>query len=135
MKFLRFSIAAALVLASQVAPASAYSTASPYVKIVPFSPRVAVAGAPARCNAPAAIDGDAYFEMPTIAAVEGVSGLAQVKIDLTSAGNLASAQMFSSSGNRWLDRAALLSARLTRFTAETVSCERVAGSYLYEVEF
>jgi hypothetical protein len=89
----------------------------------------------ADCDAPAAIDGTPFFQMPAIAAEEGVSGVAQVKIDLTSAGYLAAEQLFATSGNRWLDRAALLSAKMTHYTAESVNCQHVAGSYLYEVEF
>lgn len=114
----------------------AFSTASPYIQIVPIGPaHVGVATHKAGCDAPAAINGSAFFEMPSIAAEQGVSGIAEVKIDLTSAGSLAESRLFASSGNHWLDEAALLSARMTRYTSETVNCEHVAGSYLYEVEF
>jgi TonB family protein len=114
----------------------AFSTATPYIHIVPLGPaHVGVATHKAGCDVPAAINGTPFFEMPSIAAEQGVSGLAEVKIDLTSAGSLAASKIFASSGNRWLDEAALLSARLTSYTSETVNCEHVAGSYLYEVEF
>ncbi len=92
-------------------------------------------GGGAGCNADAAVSGSPYFEMPQIASEMGASGIAQVKIDLTSSGSLAAAQIFSSSGNFWLDDAALRSARLTQYTSQTINCEHVAGSYLYEVDF
>jgi TonB family protein len=126
----------AIALAGQVSPASALTTATPSITLVPLSaPHVAVVEGRPGCDAPAAVDGNPFFEMPTIAADMGISGTSQVKIDLTSDGKLAAAQLFESSGNRWLDQAALRSAKMTRYTSETVSCEHVAGSYLYEVQF
>ncbi|HLI96582.1 MAG TPA: TonB family protein [Candidatus Baltobacteraceae bacterium] len=96
---------------------------------------VAIAGASHGCTAPASVDGTPYWRMPTIAEDEGASGIAQVKIDLTAAGDLAGATIFSSSGNPVLDQAALESARMTRFTSEVANCKHVGGSYLYQVEF
>lgn len=133
MKFV-LSLAAMLGLAT-FAPALAATTGSPSITLVPFTAtHVAVLTRPG-CDAPASVAGTPFFEMPTIAAEQGIGGLAQVKIDLTAGGNLSGAALFASSGDRWLDEAALLSARLTRFTAETVNCKHVAGSYLYNVEF
>jgi TonB family protein len=126
--------AAALGLLAQ-ATASAYTT-HPSISIVPLSSsHVAVSNSRPGCDVAAGVDGAPYFEMPTIAADEGLHGMAQVKIDLTSDGSLAQEALYSSSGNHWLDNAALKSARLTKFTPETIGCERVAGSYLYDVEF
>jgi TonB family protein len=119
------------------ATASAYTTARPAVSLVPLSPvHVAVSAEhTAGCNVAAGVDGSPYFEMPEIASDMDEHGTAKVKIDLTSDGNLAQEELYSSSGSRWLDRAAMRSARLTKFTPEIVGCQRVAGSYLYEVEF
>ena len=86
-------------------------------------------------NMPAQVAGDAFFQMPTIAAEQGVAGSATVKIALNANGSLLSHEIFASSGNAWLDRAALQSARMTRFSAETRDCERVGGTYLYAVQF
>lgn len=120
----------------QLAVILAFSTAHPSIQLVQLSPAgVAVVGAPSKCDTPAAIDGTPFFEMPQIAAEQDVSGQASVKIDITSGGALANEKLYSTSGNRWLDEAALLSARLTRYVPEMVNCEHVAGSYLYEVEF
>jgi TonB family protein len=136
MKFLRFAIAAVFIVASQAAQAPAFSTATPYVKLSPLSPsRVAVAGAPSSCDRDAAVDGVPYLVVPEIAAQQGVGGTAQVKIDLTSAGKVAAESLFTGSGNKWLDNAALVSAKLTQFTPEVRDCQPIAGSYLYEVRF
>lgn len=130
-----YAAAAALALASQTLPALASNT-YPTVKLIALSPaQVAVVTSRPGCSASAGVNGTPYFEMPTIAHEMGVSGIAQVKIDLTSAGNLAGEQIFSTSGNRWLDAAALQSARMTQFTPEISNCVHVAGSYLYEVDF
>ncbi len=95
----------------------------------------AIAAPPEGCDVPATVDGQAYFEMPTVAAEEGASGTTQIRLDLTASGTVANAQLFSSSGNAWLDAAALRSAHLTRFTAEVAHCTPVSGSYLYDVNF
>ncbi len=135
MKCPLYAAAAFLALASQTIPAFA-STTTPTVKLVAFSPaQVGVLSSRPGCTASAGINGAPYFEMPTIAQEMGLSGIAQVKIDLTSAGNLLGAQIFDTSGNRWLDAAALKSARMTRFTPEISNCVHVAGSYLYQVDF
>ncbi len=136
MKRSLFAAAALLALASQTLPAFAFNTYQPTVKLIALSPaQVAVISSRPGCTASAGINGTPYFEMPTIAQEMGLSGIAQVKIDLSSSGNLAASQLFSSSGSRWLDAAALQSARMTRFTPETSNCVHVAGSYLYQVEF
>jgi TonB family protein len=135
MTKLHLAAAAALLLAAQASPAFAFSTVS-HVKLIALAPTaVSIVGSPEQCNVPARIDGSAYFEYPLIAQEQGVGGTTQLKIDITSNGALADEQIFSSSRNYWLDSAALRSARLTRFTPEVRDCRRVAGSYLYEVDF
>jgi TonB family protein len=122
MKTLVFAAIAVLALAGQTIPAGAMT-------------HIAIANAGRGCDVPASVDGTPYLQMPTIAEELGVSGIVQVKIDLSSAGNLSNAAIFSSSGNSALDEAALQSARMTRFTSEVAHCRHVAGSYLYQVEF
>jgi TonB family protein len=125
---------AALGLSAQ-ATASAYTT-EPAITLIPLSQsHVAVSSSRPGCDAAAAVDGIPFYEMPAIAEGMGVHGTSQVKIDLTSDGSLAQEQLYTSSGNQFLDNAALKSARLTKFTPEIISCESVAGSYLYDVEF
>lgn len=129
------SMAAALTLTAYALPAAAFA-ASPVVQLVALGPaHVATVSQRAGCDAPAAVDGTPFLEVPAIAAGQGVTGTAQVKIRLTASGALAGEELFASSGNPWLDSAALLSARMSRYSAESINCERVAGSYLYEVDF
>lgn len=132
MKYL-VSVVAALGFAAFTVPALAHSRQIPNISLEPL--HVFAISTRAGCDAPASIDGNPFFEMPTIAAEQGVSGVSLVRIDLTSAGSLASERLYSSSGNRWLDAAALLSARMTRYTSETANCRHIAGSYIYEVDF
>ncbi len=86
-------------------------------------------------NIPAQVSGDAFFQMPSIAAAQGANGISIVKIQLNSSGTLLSHDIFASSGNPWLDQAALQSARMTRFTPETRNCEHVSGTYLFAVQY
>ncbi|HKU66409.1 MAG TPA: TonB family protein [Candidatus Baltobacteraceae bacterium] len=131
MKYV-LSLSAALMLAAYAVP----SLASPGAKLISIGPtHVAAISHRPGCDAPASVDDVPFVEVPHIAADQGATGTAQVKIRLTAAGELAASEMFSSSGNPWLDNAALLSARMTRYTAEVANCERVGGTYLYEVDF
>jgi TonB family protein len=86
-------------------------------------------------NTSAGIAGDAFFEAPSITAAQGLTGTSTVKVQLSSTGALLSNSLFASSGNRWMDEAALRSARMSRFSPEVRNCERVGGTYLYAVEF
>jgi TonB family protein len=132
MKPLYLAAAATLGFALQLAPAGA----APTVKVLSLAPiNLSITAGGSRCTSPASVAGEPYAEMPAIAAEEGAAGSAQVRIRLTSTGVLDSATLFASSGNRWLDDAALRSARLTRFSPEIQQCRAVGGSYLYEVDF
>jgi TonB family protein len=136
MKCLVYAAAAVLALISQTIPTFASQTAGPKFKLIPLSQsNVAIVTHGAHCNDDAAIDGTPYWEMPQIAQDMRMSGTSQVKIDLAETGDLKAASLFASSGNDVLDDAALRSAKLSRYSPETVNCRRVAGSYLLEVEF
>jgi TonB family protein len=135
MKLLLAIAAVSLALVTQATPAPALTKTSPSIRLIPVSPLHVSVNAPARCDAPASVDGQPFFEMPTIAKEQGVHGTTNVKITLMSNGSLAEAELFSSSGNPWLDDAAVLSARMTSFTSEVANCEHVSGTYLYEVTF
>ncbi len=87
------------------------------------------------CVAPAGVYDHPYYDRPPITDELGAHGTAVVKIDLSATGMLAHEELYASSGNWWLDDAALRSARLTRFTPEVIGCRGVAGSYLYRVDF
>jgi TonB family protein len=127
--------AAALILCGTTGQVAA-STSAHTIYLLPLSATgVAVSSTGKRCFAPAAVDGEAYWQAPMIAAEQGVGGIVQVRIDLNSAGTLTNEGIFASSGNLFLDDAALRSAVLTKFVPEVANCERVGGSYLYEVDF
>lgn len=83
----------------------------------------------------AAIAGPAFAEYPAIARLQGVGGEAHVRVDLSNAGTVRGASLDRSSGNRWLDGAALAAVRTTRFAPEIANCLPVAGSYGLSVRF
>ena len=99
--------------------------------------KTAVVGAVSSCakpNSDARVD-SAFFEMPAIAEAQGATGTAGVAIQLSATGSLVAEYVLQSTGNPNLDRAALLSARMSHFTPEVSNCAAVGGSYLYTVTF
>jgi protein TonB len=88
-----------------------------------------------RQAAPAAISAEVPVDYPRIAAEQNFSGTALVQVDLAQTGAIRNATIFESSGNRLLDRAALLSARQQTYSPQIVGCEPVGGSYLITVDF
>ncbi len=136
MKNSLFAAAFAVSITAAALPAFASVTHAPAITLLSTTgSTLAVEGKANGCNRPAQIDGTPYWEIPTVAAEQGAAGIAEVKIDLSPTGALLRESLFSSTGNGMLDRAALLSPRLTRFAPELVDCNRVGGSYLYVVEF
>ncbi len=131
------SLAAAVGLGLNAsAPAAAFSVAvQPLHLQSPRPAHVAVTGTCRQPNAAAAVSGTPFFEMPGIAQGQGASGTSGIAIELSRAGSLISESVIQSSGNPNLDRAALLSARMTRFSPEISNCEAVGGTYLYTVTF
>jgi TonB family protein len=129
---LRFvTIAGTLTLAlSSVAAAAT-------VRLVPLGERTVGASVHA-CAVPSAAASVAaaeLAELPVIAAEQQRTGIVAVRIDLDPRGTLARASVLDSSGNRWIDLAALRAARLSRYSAEVRDCERVGGAYAFIVDF
>jgi TonB family protein len=90
------------------------------------------------CRTPhtdAAFDGAPAYVMPKISEQQGVSGVSVVEVDLRANGSFAHTEMVKSSGDRWLDEAALQAARTSKYQAETRNCAAVGGSYLLKVHF
>jgi TonB family protein len=85
--------------------------------------------------APAAISVPVPADYPRIAAEQNRSGTAVIQVDLAGAGAIRNAMIFESSGNQFLDRAALLAARQQTYSPQIVGCEPVSGSYLITVDF
>lgn len=93
-------------------------------------------GASVTCAAaPAAITDAQSADVPTIAAEQNVTGITSVRIALDATGRLISSSVLESSGNRWLDRAALQAARSSRYSPESRDCARVGGAYAFVVDF
>ncbi|HYZ15801.1 MAG TPA: energy transducer TonB [Candidatus Acidoferrum sp.] len=90
------------------------------------------------CAVPAAsasIAGAPYFSMPEIAKLKKVTGETVVRVDLDKSGRVQGQRLQRSSGNQWLDGAAMTTARLSRYSPEIRDCVKVAGSYLIAVAF
>ncbi|HEX3464032.1 MAG TPA: energy transducer TonB [Candidatus Elarobacter sp.] len=73
--------------------------------------------------------------IPPIAAAQHATGVTALRVTLDPHGALTGASVLASSGNPWLDRAAVSTARLSRFTPELRDCERVGGEYALLVDF
>lgn len=131
------SLAAALALSlSASAPAAAFSVAlRPLHPHSGHAANVAVMSNCRNANVAAAVNGTPFFEMPGIAQGQGAAGTSGVAIEISPTGALLSESIIETSGNPNLDRAALLSARMTRFTPEISNCAAVGGTYLYTVTF
>jgi TonB family protein len=134
MKCLFLLVLAAFGFATQTVPA--FGADKGTVTLIPLTGvGTGVVSGSSRCSKPAAIDGEMYADVPKIASLQGVTGTALVRIDLTAKGTLSREALFETSGNPWLDRAALESPKTARFIPEVANCVPVAGSYLYEVDF
>lgn len=84
---------------------------------------------------PAGFGGPAVVDMPRIARLQGVRGETVVRVDLSARGALLQTAVDQSSGNPWLDKAAVAAARSLRYWPEVSACEAVAGSYGVSVKF
>jgi len=58
-----------------------------------------------------------------------------VQVSLSNSGALESATIAKSSGSKWLDAAALTTAREQRYSPEISDCQAVGGTYLVSVDF
>jgi periplasmic protein TonB len=124
------SIAATLSATIALAGTAQAST----VRLIPLTPAT-VGASISTCSRPAAIADAAPADVPTIAAEQHVTGITGVLIALDARGRLTGQSVLTSSGNRYLDRAALMAARLSRFSAEVRDCAPVGGTYAFVVDF
>lgn len=89
-----------------------------------------------RCSAPyvaASVTNAVPAEAPE--AAEGQTGVAQVKVNLSDTGAVLAVSIYATTGNTFLDSAALRAARQSSYRAETRDCMPVGGSYLFKVDF
>jgi TonB family protein len=105
-------------------------------RLVPLSPQTAAVTRNA-CAEPfaAASVAAAPAVLPEIAVQQHVSGVTAVRVDLDARGRLGAASVLHSSGNRYIDQAALRTARMARYRTEVRDCERVGGAYALVVDF
>ncbi len=125
-------IAGALTLALYAAAGAAT------IRLAPLTAPLAadtVSATLSGCSAAASVAAAAPAVLPTIAASQNITGVTAVRVTLDRRGTLTGASVLGSSGNPWLDRAALSAARLSRFTPEMRNCERVGGEYAFLVDF
>ncbi len=73
--------------------------------------------------------------IPQLAAIEGFSGEAMVRVELDTTGIPRNPAIVKSTGYPILDQAALKSVLEQQFTPEIRDCEAVAGTYGVAVEF
>ena len=106
------------------------------LRLVPLGPQTAAATHHA-CAVPSAAASVAATaaELPEIAAQQHVTGTTAIRVDLDARGNLGAASVLQSSGNRYIDEAALRTARTARYGAEVRDCERLGGAYALVVDF
>ena len=124
------SLAGALSLAlSTVAGATTVRLISSPGEAVAASVRCSVAAAPASVTYAEPAD------LPAIAVGQGVTGITMLRIALDTRGQLTSKSVMSSSGNPWIDKAALRTAAFSRYSAEIRDCQRVPGTYGLIVDF
>ena len=86
-------------------------------------------------SAPATVSPVVPADIPTIALLQGATGNTTVQVTLSETGALETATIAESSGNQWLDKAALSAVRGQKYSPEISGCQPVSGSYFVSVEF
>jgi protein TonB len=74
-------------------------------------------------------------EYPPLAVINGLSGKALIRVDISETGHVVGSWVRTSSGSGILDQAALRAVNATVYAPETKACTSIAGSYGVEVEF
>jgi TonB family protein len=106
------------------------------LRLVPFGPQTAGAThTVCAIQSAAASVAATPAELPQIAAQQRVTGITAVRVELDARGRLGAASVLQSSGNRYIDEAALRTARTARYGAEVRDCERLGGTYALVVDF
>jgi protein TonB len=93
---------------------------------------------PRSCSQPhqdAATTQKAEADYPEIARQQGAVGTVTVRVNLSATGSVAGLNVYKSSGIAALDAEALKAARNSRYSPEIEDCQKVAGQYLFVVDF
>jgi protein TonB len=109
------------------------STAAPAT--VPTPLPTATPRSCAQAHQDAATTQKAEADYPEIARQQGAVGSVTVKVNLTATGSVVSLNLYKSSGFGSLDQEALKAARNSRYSPEVEDCQKVAGQYLFVVDF
>jgi TonB family protein len=133
------SSAATLILLAGIAGGQARASARANLVPTILGPsrttQIAAVGVCAQPNIPAKIAEMPNYETPAIAKGQGVTGTAKIQVDLTADNYLQGSRMLSTSGNPYLDTAAMEVANHLHYVSEVQNCGTVAGSYILSVEF
>jgi protein TonB len=114
------------------------ATGAPGPVATPGSPATPTPSPKPACAQPhvdAVVTRPADPEYPELARQQGVTGVTQVRVTLTETGGVSDAEVYKSSGNALLDRAAVTAAKQSSYAPEIDNCVKVSGSYLFRAEF
>ena len=125
--------AAVAAIVGSTASASAYETG--YSNIVPLYAFDAASAPCASSEKAARMTQPAVPEYPVIALDQGIEGRVLVIFSLTRDGNVTDASIEQTSGNRWLDSAALSAVKKSRYAPAIHECSNAGGTYGVEVGF
>jgi TonB family protein len=88
------------------------------------------------CSAPDVPARTVVVEPPSVPdSVPQNGATAKIRVDLDASGSVRGVSVYESTGSMELDRAALSAARESRYAPEGIECKKVAGSYLFTVDF
>jgi TonB family protein len=96
------------------------------------------ASRPAACSAtdsPAQLMRAINPVRPSIAIAQNATGKAIVEVKLSTSGSVVATRIVESTGNKWLDREALDTARRSTFVPAVQQCTATGGSYRVTIEF
>lgn len=74
-------------------------------------------------------------DYPEMARQQGAQGVVLITVELNADGSVAEVTVYKSSGNSFLDGAALAAAQRSKYRAEIFRCERIPGTYIFHADF
>ena len=87
------------------------------------------------CSAPDVPARTTFVQSPDVPDRASQPATAKIRVDLDAAGEVRSVSVYESTGSMELDRAALAAARESHYAPEEHDCQKIAGSYLFTVDF
>lgn len=131
------SIAIAVPSAPPGTPGPIEATTGPDILGPPTGPTSSPAPTPKpACSAPDVPARTLVVQSPSVPDSAPQTGTpAKIRVDLDASGNVRGVSVYESTGSMELDQAALSAARDSRYAPEEIDCKKVAGSYLFTVDF